>query len=212
MILQPNLYTLKNVNPHEHINSFFQLDMNSQQQQWKVGNVFEQIKDFIHYNLTKSQELLIDELILNEELKGRYKRYGLKQPNIGGDFCIGYCQSCNANHFRQNFKHWTSGNHDIDEFIQNAQLKAKNFCEVLEWIDYNRFEDVEYHYKDFRKMHITYKAHWKDGCIKRWDSENNQWVRYKSEKEYHTVSLKYLLNSQSMAAELLRDVRQFFFL
>src|SRR5690349_17261192 len=48
------------------------------------------------------------------------------QPNTGGEpYGNGWCQSCNAKHFQQNFKNWTSGNHDIDEFIQNSQLKAK---------------------------------------------------------------------------------------
>lgn len=58
MILQPNVYSLdvlNSMNFQEHINSFFQLDI----------IVFEQIKDFIHFNLTDEQELLIDELILN---------------------------------------------------------------------------------------------------------------------------------------------------
>src|SRR5437764_996945 len=72
-----------------------------------------------------------------------YKEHGLckecKQLNTSDD----WCQSCNANHFRQNFKNWTSGNHYIDEFIQNAQLNAKNYKEVLEWIEYDRFEYVE---------------------------------------------------------------------
>ena len=36
-------------------------------------DVFEQIKDFTHRWLTKEQELLIDKLILNEELKEHYK-------------------------------------------------------------------------------------------------------------------------------------------
>ena len=48
-------------------------------------DVFEQIKDFDHEKLTKEQELLIDKLLLNEELKERYKKHGLceecKQPN-----------------------------------------------------------------------------------------------------------------------------------
>jgi len=47
-------------------------------------DVLEQIKDF-HDVLTKEQELLIDKLILNEELKKLYKEHGLckgcKQPN-----------------------------------------------------------------------------------------------------------------------------------
>ncbi|UZO13051.1 uncharacterized protein OCT59_004557 [Rhizophagus irregularis] len=50
-------------------------------------DVIEQIKDFNHRFLIEEQELLIDKLILNEELKELYKEYGLcnecKQPNIG---------------------------------------------------------------------------------------------------------------------------------
>src|SRR6266480_4853146 len=101
-------------------------------------DVIEQIKDFVHYDLTEEQKLLIDKLILNEELKERYKEYGLckecKQPKTG----YGWCQSCNAKRFQQNFQNWTSGNHDIDEFIQQTQLKARNYEEVIEWVEYNR--------------------------------------------------------------------------
>ena len=103
-------------------------------------DVIEQIKDFDRYlSLTEEQKLLIDKLILNEELKKRYKKYGLckecKQPNTN----YNWCQSCNAKHFQQNFQNWTSGNNNTDEFIQNAQLKAKNYWNSLEWIDYDRF-------------------------------------------------------------------------
>src|SRR4051812_37327615 len=97
-------------------------------------DVFEQIKEFDHWSLYEEQELLVDKLILNKELNELYKSYGLckecKQPNTDYD----WCQSCNAKHFQQNFKNWTSGNRDIDELIQRTQLKAKNYTAVLEWI------------------------------------------------------------------------------
>ena len=70
-------------------------------------DVFDQIKDFNHWNLTEEQELLIDKLILNEELKKCYKENGLckecKQPNTG----YYYCQPCVSEYFQQNFKNWT---------------------------------------------------------------------------------------------------------
>ena len=73
--------------------------------------------------------MLIDKLILNEELKNRYKNHGLceecKQPNTGYNDGYPWCQSCNGKRFQQNFQNWTSGNHDIDELIQRTQLKAK---------------------------------------------------------------------------------------
>src|SRR5438034_7990350 len=59
-------------------------------------DVFEQIKDFDVHDLTKEQELLIDKLILNEELKNRCKEYGLckdcKKPNTGYFWCQRHLQ------------------------------------------------------------------------------------------------------------------------
>lgn len=177
-------------------------------------DVFEQIKDFKHNNLTEEQKLLIDKLILNEELKNRYKKYGLckecKQPNTDYSY-EGYpwCQSCNGKRFQQNFQNWTSGNHDIDELIQRTQLKAKNHKEVIEWIEYDRFENIEYLAKG--GFGTTYKATWKDGFIEYWDSENNQWKRKKYSTGSLPVALKCLHNSQDITDEFLREVRYFFY-
>ena len=169
-------------------------------------DVIEQIKDFDRCSLTEKQKLLIDKLILNEELKKRYKKYGLckecKQPNTYHR----WCQSCNAKRFQQNFQNWTSGNHDIDEFIQKIQLKARNYDEVIEWVEYDRFENVEYLAKG--GFGTTYKAIWKDGYIAYWNSENNQWERF--DKNF-PVALKCLHNSQDITAEFLREVGSFSF-
>ena len=54
----------------------------------------------------------------------------------------------------------------------------------------------------------TYKAIWKDGYIRYWDSENNQWKRTGG----HDVALKCLHNSQDITAEFLREVRSFPFI
>jgi len=169
-------------------------------------DVIEQIKDFKHNNLTEEQKLLIDKLILNEELKYRYKKYGLckecKQPNTSYS---SWCQSCNGKRFQQNFQNWTSGNHDIDELIQRTQLDAKNHEKIIEWIEYDRFENIEYLAKG--GFGTTYKATWKDGYIGDLDSENNQWKR-NGESE---VALKCLHNSQDITDEFLREVRYFFY-
>jgi len=145
-------------------------------------DVFEQIKDFDYIILTEKQKLLIDKLILNKELDERYKKNGpckeCKQPNTTFyainylNIVCGWCQSCNSKHFQQNFKNWTSGNDDVNEFIKKAQLKAKNCRMVLEWIEYDKFRNVEYLAKG--GFGTTYKAIWDDGFIWRWDFENNQ--------------------------------------
>src|SRR5687767_8116336 len=92
-------------------------------------DVINQIKDFRYYKLTQEQKSLIDELIPNEELRERYKIHGLcnecSQPNTGhyGSYNRYYwCQSCNSKYFQQDFDKWTSGNKEIDEFLQKFQL------------------------------------------------------------------------------------------
>ena len=171
------------------------------EQSYISDDVFEQIKNFVYYNLTEEQELLIDKLIPNEELKQRYKDYGLcrgcKQPNTGYD----WCQSCISKRFQQNFENWTSGNSDVDKLIQVSQYNAKSGYEKLEWIEYDRFENIEYITKGgFGKV---YKAIWKDGCIESWDYETNQWYRYES---MTTVALKSLNNSKDITSEFLNEV------
>src|SRR5438876_11801147 len=102
----------------------------------KLSNeMFEQMKDFIYWRLTKEKKMLIDKIILNEELKERYKMYGLckncKQPNTGRyTYYQTWCQPCNAKRFQQNFKNWTSGNYYIDKLIQKTQLKAVRWEEI----------------------------------------------------------------------------------
>ena len=122
-------------------------------------DVFKQIKNFDIYNLTEEQESIIDKLILNEELKEHYEKYGLckecKQPNIYYNWC--QCR------FQRNFVNWSSGNQEVDKLIQRTQLKATRCKEVIEWIEYDRFENIEYLAKG--GFGTTYKATWKDGFI-----------------------------------------------
>src|ERR1043166_2995821 len=156
-------------------------------------DVIDQIKDFEYWNLSKKQQLLIDKLILNFKLNKCYKKYGLckkcKQPKN----THWWCRICT---FQQNFKNWTSGNHDIDEFIQKAQLKAKSLDQIIEWIEYDRFENVEYLAKG--GFGTTYKAIWKDGYIDNWYSKNNQFSRKKEDEKGTPVALKFLHNSQDI--------------
>ena len=167
-------------------------------------DVYEQIKDFDRRRLTEEQESLVDKLILDEELKNNYKKYGLckkcKQPKNNDD----WCRVCN---FQQNFQNWTSGNHDVDKFIQKMQLKAKDRNQVIEWIEYDRFKDIKYLAKG--GFGTTFKAIWKDGPISYWDFENNQWKRNKTYWHHpnYPVALKCLHNSQNITTEFLSEVR-----
>ncbi|EXX52891.1 kinase-like domain-containing protein [Rhizophagus irregularis DAOM 181602=DAOM 197198] len=164
-------------------------------------DVFEQIKDFNHFILTEEQKSLIDKLITDEELKERYKEKGLCKECKRLNTDLYYCWSCKSQDFKQNFKNWTSGNHDVDEFIQKAQLKAKSFGQIIEWIEYDEFEDVEYLAKG--GFGTTFKAIWKDGhIISGWDFNINKLRRESKTK----VALKCLHNSQDITADFLKEI------
>ncbi|RGB40487.1 hypothetical protein C1646_687617, partial [Rhizophagus diaphanus] len=77
------------------------------------------------------------------------------------------------------------------------------FGQVIEWIEYDKFENVEYLAKG--GFGTTFKAVWKDGYIFGWDYINNQWER-NGVKE---VALKCLHNSQGITVEFLKEVRYF---
>src|SRR5690242_15673163 len=90
-------------------------------------DVINQIKGFdhsfnsVHKDLTEEQKSLIDELIQNEKLK---EEYGLcRKCNQPRSYFSRY-HLCNSKHFQQDFDKWTSGNKEIDEFIQKVQLNA----------------------------------------------------------------------------------------
>jgi hypothetical protein len=109
---------------------------------------------------------------------------------------------CNVIFFQLNFENWTSGNNDIDKFIQDTQLSAHNKAsDALEWIHYNRFYNIKYIAKGgFGKV---YKANWIDGHISCWDNEHQNWKR---EDQNMFVALKNLNNSKNITLEFMNEV------
>ena len=84
-----------------------------------------------------------------------------------------WCQPCESKNFMDNFKNWTSGSEVVDYFIRDVQLKAKTRFEVLEWIPYDRLNDVKLMAKGgFGNIYI---ATWLDGP--RWTVKKRKLVR-----------------------------------
>src|SRR5581483_274649 len=112
-----------------------------------------------------------------------------------------WCQPCNAKRFKENFKDWTSGNKNVDEFIQQSQLNAVYPSKFLEWVPFEKLQNVTYITKGgFGKI---YSAEWSEGPIGRWDIENQKWSR--SDK-FSKVALKSLNNSSNISADFLNEV------
>lgn len=95
---------------------------------------------------------------------------------------------------------WTSGNSEIDEFIRKNQEEANELEEILEWIPYDQFENIELFAKG--GFSNVYKADWSSGPIKKWNNTKNNWERKKNKQ----VALKALENFQDIIVDFLREI------
>ncbi|RHZ86174.1 hypothetical protein Glove_54g20 [Diversispora epigaea] len=112
-------------------------------------------------------------------------------PECNQEYDGWWCNPCNSKHLQNDFNYWTSGNDKIDKFIQDAQLNAKKFFKVIEWIPYDRFKDVKQIGRGgFGTIHY---ARWIDGFIFNWDIENQQWKRQRNwqEMEIHLNTIGF---------------------
>ncbi|RHZ76604.1 hypothetical protein Glove_195g26 [Diversispora epigaea] len=85
-----------------------------------------------------------------------------------------WCHSCNSKRFQNQFDKWTSGDGEIDSFIQQIQLNANNYLEIIEWIPFGRLENVTYIAKGGSST--VYKANWLDGFIKSYNKK--KWYKF----------------------------------
>ncbi|RHZ73166.1 hypothetical protein Glove_232g47 [Diversispora epigaea] len=99
-----------------------------------------------------------------------------------------WCHPCNSKQFQNEFDKWTSEDKEIDKFIQQIQLNASKNKEIIEWIPFDRLENVTYLTKG--GFGTVYKANWLDGFIKYNMYMQDVW--YRNGKQY--VCLKSLGN------------------
>jgi hypothetical protein len=140
---------------------------------------------------------------LSPELQQLLDRYGICEEcnQIMTDF--NWCYECNVNRFKKNFNNWTSGNEDVDKFIQSTQLLAHDtkygvFKNVLEWIPYDKINDIKY----IAKVGV-YRASLTDGTINYWDGTDQHWIRYNKNM---VVTLKNLINPKNVTLEYINKV------
>src|SRR5438876_10556183 len=54
-----------------------------------------------------------------------------------------YCEKCISLHLQSLFNTWTSGNEIIDNFIHKCQMLSSLPTQILEWIPFDQFINVE---------------------------------------------------------------------
>uniref|UniRef100_U9SVK9 Protein kinase domain-containing protein n=1 Tax=Rhizophagus irregularis (strain DAOM 181602 / DAOM 197198 / MUCL 43194) TaxID=747089 RepID=U9SVK9_RHIID len=147
------------------------------------------------------------------KIKVYHKFYGITQNPETKNYMIvldNKCEKCNcicnSIYFQQNFDNWTSGNKDIDKFIQDTQLSAHTdhgSSDALEWIPYDRCYNIEFIAEDrFGKI---YKANWIDGFILKWNDYNQNWDRY---NQNIVVTIKNLNISKEITTEFMNVIRK----
>ncbi|RHZ59649.1 hypothetical protein Glove_362g50 [Diversispora epigaea] len=104
---------------------------------------------------------------------------------------IQYCEFCIRIYLENNFGNWTSGNIEIDKLIQGCQQKTVLPYKVIEWIEYDQFENIK-HLAEGGSATI-YTATWKGGCYTKWNSERQILERLGRQK----IVLKRLNNSSN---------------
>ena len=113
-----------------------------------------------------------------------------------------WCKPCQINHLKKNFTTWTSGNKQIDDFIQRRQLEINYNNALFEWIPYNQFSNVK---KINKSDSVTvYFAMWKRGPLYYDYHGKMTWMRKSDER----VVLKCSYNLQSID-KLLNEVQYF---
>src|SRR4051812_735817 len=85
-----------------------------------------------------------------------------------------WCKPCQIDNLKRT--NLTSGNEEIDNFIQEMQLKINDAARdiVFEWIPYNQFSDI----KEIGRggFATVYSAIWKDGPLN-YDTYNWKYTR-----------------------------------
>ncbi|EXX77630.1 hypothetical protein RirG_022090 [Rhizophagus irregularis DAOM 197198w] len=134
-----------------------------------------------------------------ESIIDEVKRHLTKKSNNFSEI-YGISQNPDTNYYIlvQNYFTWTSGNKEIDDFIQEMQLKTNNLNIVFEWIPYNQFNEIKETGKN--SLITLYSAIWKDGSL------HYQYGRYKRDSNKEIV-LKCLHNSQNPVESIINEVK-----
>ena len=109
-----------------------------------------------------------------------------------------WCQTCDPQKLIQG---WTSGIKDVDDCIKGFQLKTTNYEDVIEWIPFNRLNNIQ-------GIGDKFLATWLDG--RRYIKDKSSSKCKQSRTSSCVVVLKTLTRSQNLL-DTLKEVRLYIF-
>src|SRR5262249_54360390 len=79
------------------------------------------------------------------------------------------------NYLKANFSNWSSGNDDIDNLIQQCQIETLRPNVIIEWIPYNKLQNIKYLTKGgFSEIYTAIRI---GGRYEEWDSKEQKLIR-----------------------------------
>src|SRR5437763_8575933 len=172
----------------------------------------------IHDNIHKQHEFKQQTILADNSLTNDEKAYAIRELNKTYDRnkvdtnsgtkrickncsqeCLAtlYCELCVRNYLKASFPNWTSGNDDIDNLIRECQLETLEPQKVIEWIPYDKLQNIEYLTEGGCSK--IYTAKWTGGYYIEWDSKKQQLIRLceLEESVIQNVVLKRLENVEN---------------
>ncbi|KAG9295711.1 hypothetical protein G9A89_001728 [Geosiphon pyriformis] len=117
------------------VKALFSCDKKFKKNSQSSPDVLPEFSNYRRINKIKRERKVID--------KQKFENFGncsnCHKPNTGKD----WCNKCDVEALKNNFSSWTSGNSEIDKFLQFTQTNAKTQEEVLEWISYDEFSEIK---------------------------------------------------------------------
>ena len=117
-----------------------------------------------------------------------------------------FCEHCVRNYLKAKFSSWTSGSDDVDNLIQECQMKTLVPYMIPEWIPYNNLQNIKYLTKGGYSE--IYTADWIGGCYQEWDPKEKQ-LKREFEFSGQLVVLKKLENIESANRSWLEEVHNY---
>jgi hypothetical protein len=138
-------------------------------------------------------------IVIRDGFCEKCKKCGEKYKNIR----FKWCKSCQVNKLKKQITN-LSGNKEIDNFIQEMQLKINNVCDIIfEWIPYDQLIDITKIGKG--GFATVFSAEWEDGPLN-YNIFKNEYERLPKRR----FALKRLNNTKNITNEFLNEVSKIY--
>ncbi|CAG8529826.1 1044_t:CDS:2 [Acaulospora morrowiae] len=168
----------------------------------ELKNLLELVNDKPHiYGVTQNKETNQYMIVFDEFGYFRSSLFGECAQCGRSNSSEAWCQSCDPSIVVQR---WKSGNADIDDFIRELQLKSTSNYGVVEWIPFNRLNNIQR--IEGVGPEVIFSATWLDGIRTYEETPPSTFIKSRMPC---TVELKALHSSQPNSREFTEEINNY---